>query len=260
MKMRRFIIALQFLTVVPVSIDLREGEPEGSVQAFPLVGFLQGAVLVSCAYVAGVLFPAGIIPLIVLSVYVLSSGGFHLDGLSDTFDALAKRGDRRAKLEAMKDGRTGAIGATSIVFAVLIKYISLEELMDAGAEVFYLSALLMPALSKYAMVGLMRRGRPAKEEGLGRIFTEATDGGALMKAAVMTFFLSGACFYYVYGAEGVIFSAALLAAVYLFMLIFAAFFNKQFGGLTGDTIGAAGELSEVFFLLAVLLWQRLYIS
>ena len=54
-----------------------------------LVGLLQGILLVLTDYVSGIFFHQDLVIAIVLLMLVLSNGGFHLDGLADTFDAIA---------------------------------------------------------------------------------------------------------------------------------------------------------------------------
>jgi cobalamin synthase len=50
-----------------------------------------------------------------------------------------------------------------------------------------------------------------------------------------------------------------MVLLYAFTLLMLRLFKSQFDGLTGDTLGALGELSENVFLLAVVIWSGLYI-
>jgi cobalamin synthase len=50
----------------------------------------------------------------------------------------------------------------------------------------------------------------------------------------------------------------IMAALYVLCLLAVRFFRGQFGGLTGDTLGAVGEIAEIIFLMVVLIWSRLY--
>jgi cobalamin synthase len=53
------------------------------------------------------------------------------------------------------------------------------------------------------------------------------------------------------------FGLAMLGMLYGFGVLFAQFCKKRFGGLTGDTLGALGEASEVIYLIAVATWLGL---
>jgi adenosylcobinamide-GDP ribazoletransferase len=260
--MKMLLIALQFLTILPVRVrgDVSERDMARSAAAFPAVGALQGAVLVGAAIVFGKVFPASLSLALVLLVLVITNGGFHLDGLADTFDALAARGGRERKLSAMKDSSTGAIGVTAIVFSLAIKYLALLGIAEAGRFPFYFSLLLMPMLSKWVMLAGMFHGKPAREDGLGRVFIEGVGArefaagatAAGLFAALPVVLLSAHARWYP-------FAAASLIIIYAGARAWFWFLKRGLGGLTGDTLGAAGELSENFFLLMVLAWSGIYI-
>ena len=46
----------------------------------------------------------------------------------------------------------------------------------------------------------------------------------------------------------------LLAACSLVSFLSAKFCMRRFGGLTGDNFGAINELSEILFLMVVIIW------
>jgi cobalamin synthase len=56
-----------------------------------------------------------------------------------------------------------------------------------------------------------------------------------------------------------LFNAVSMVLLYAFTLLMLRLFRGQFDGLTGDTLGALGELSENVFLFAVVIWSGLYI-
>jgi cobalamin synthase len=53
--------------------------------------------------------------------------------------------------------------------------------------------------------------------------------------------------------------AVAMLVTYALVRMLTSFCRNGFGGHTGDTLGATGELAEIIFLLVVLTWQRLYI-
>lgn len=232
-----------------------------SIAAFPLVGLLQGAMLAGAAYITGLYLPGSVSSVLILLVLVVSSGGFHLDGLSDAFDAIAKRGARGEKLRVMKDGSAGAIGVAAVFLALLLKYLCIESLRassHAGGGMFYYSLFLMPVLSKWAMVVSMFHGKAARAEGLGRLFVEGATAmrfvvsslAALLIVLFFSHFLIRDA-----GATGPFFPELAMAVLYVTGVISAWFSGRQFGGHTGDTLGATGELSEIVFLLTAIIWS-----
>ena len=259
--MKKFFAALQFLTIIPVGNNTipKETHIAKCSSFFVLAGLVQGILLVATSYVAGKIFPADLVAGIILLVLVVSNGGFHLDGLADTFDAIASRGNREKKLAIMKDSTIGPIGVTAIVFSLLFKYLSLINVLLSPSGILFSSLLLMPAVSKWAMVISLFHGKPAREDGLGRMFMNGT---GLKEIAVSTLML-----FIVLMSMGILFSRSLsheqhimyiisVICIYLVCRISVFFFSKQFGGLTGDTLGAISEISEITFLLWVTAWTQ----
>jgi adenosylcobinamide-GDP ribazoletransferase len=250
---------LQFLTIIPVRLkgDVTEAHVARSVVCFPLVGLLQGIVLVAAYLAFGEAFQPGLAVALVLLVQVLLNGGFHLDGLADTFDALACKGDREKRLGVMKDGSIGAIGVTAILFALALKGVALMNINDVCVLCFAL--LAMPVLSKWVMMLSMKRGGPARDDGLGRIFMHGIRGRDVVGATVFVIILMALPF--VFGVRDPIYlvgAGVSLFMIYVLSVMLVKLFSGRFGGLTGDNLGALGEVSEVLFLLTVVGWQRLY--
>ena len=270
LKTTALLLAFQFLTIIPVKKTLAGDEDDiaKSASVFVVVGFLQGILLIAADYVSGIFFHQDLVIAIVLLILVLSNGGFHLDGLADTFDAIAVKSsgdfkkDKEKRLSVMKDGSTGPAGVTAIVFILLLKYLALKNLSHFLPFTYYSSLLLMPVFSKWAMVVSMLHGRAAREDGLGKIFMNKT---GFKEAAISTLLLilililiQTLSSRYALGNQHV-FYAILFGVLYSFCRISVYFFNKKFGGLTGDTLGAISELTEIAFLFMVIIWSRLSI-
>lgn len=261
---RQILVAFQFLTIIPVKKDLAANENDiaKSASFFVLVGLFQGILLVSTEYLSGIFFHHELVIAIVLLMLVLSNGGFHLDGLADTFDALAVKGDRVKKLAIMKDSTIGPIGVISIIFALALKYLALKNLSHLLTFTYYSALIMMPIMPKWAMVLSMFHGSPAREDGLGRIFINRIGVREVAVSTLVLFLvltLPSVFFSRYMPNSQYIFYAVLLAAIYLLCRICVIFFNKKFGGLTGDTLGAISELTEIIFLLTVIVWSRLFI-
>jgi len=265
--MKKLLIALQFLTIIPVRRDIKVNESDitKSSSLFVLVGLIQGLILITTDYLAGRVFHSDLVTGIILLVYVLSNGGFHLDGLADTFDAIAAKSedspaaDKQKRLLILKDTTTGPVGVTAIVFAIGLKYLSLKNLTHFLPFTYYSSLFLLPVIPKWTMVVSMFYGKPAREDGLGRIFINKI---RLKEIVISTMILLLLLIlpqiffsYYVPGGQ-YIFYAVLLATMYFLCRACIHFFHKKLGGLTGDTLGAISEITEVIFLLLVIVWSR----
>ncbi len=264
--MRRFLLAFQFLTIFPVGKieNMSERDVGGSSVFFPAVGAVQGTLTALWAATCLKIFPVELANGLVILVTVIINGGLHLDGLADTFDAIASRKDRKKKLEIMKDSSIGPFGVTAIVITILLKYTSLNALHSfPDRNTYYLSLLLMPVFSRWTMVAAIFHARSARQEGLGQMFIVHTGIKELTGATAYLLISIGAALVFSNKFLNAPFQIAAfmpgLPLLYVFCAIAVRFSNRNFGGMTGDTFGAVSEISEILFLLSVVLWSQSYI-
>jgi len=270
--MRQFLLALQFLTIVPVKVSgtVTGKDMSGSAAFFPLAGVLQGLLAVCVALVSAAFFSPEITSGLVLLALIVSNGGFHLDGLADTFDALSvksggdRAADREKKLRVMKDSTTGAIGVTAIVMALLLKFLFLNNVISSSPSPgCYAFLFLMPVFSKWGMILNMYHGTSARPDGLGKMFIENITGGSvLLASSILAAFYFAADRLYLhatFGTRTTMLFFALIVVFFIFRILSARFFQSRFGGITGDTLGAAGEISEILFLMVTSLWLQRFI-
>ncbi len=239
--------AFLFLTILPFPFfketECLEEDVGKSTAFFPLVGLIKGLILYWVYLILGGLYPEEVVAVLVLIVYVAITGAFHLDGLSDTFDALASRKDREDCLRIMKDSTSGPVGSVSVLLALLLKAVLFYIAIKKGhAE----ALIVFSVAGAWSMVVSMYYGRAAKTEGLGYLFISYT-GRKQYYVATSIMLLSVlfmASFYR--GLSSVL--VCLLGA-----LLLTALFSRRFGGLTGDTLGTVAEVNELIFLLFYLL-------
>ncbi len=259
------LLAIQFLTIIPIRLkgEITERQVSSSGAFFPLAGAFQGLVASLGAMVLAPVFPIEVVCGLALLLLIGTNGGFHLDGLADTFDALGVKSsgddeaDRQKRLSVMKDSATGAIGVTAIVMAVLLKYLliaSLFEKYEPKSAAYLL--FLMPVFSRWAMIPVMAHGRPAREGGLGKMFVDGTGPKTVIFASLLllTIYALAALLMRVHGISGVVGFACLSGlSLYAFGLLWLRLCRRKFGGLTGDTVGAVGEICDLWFLVIALL-------
>ncbi|MDP1853926.1 MAG: adenosylcobinamide-GDP ribazoletransferase [Candidatus Omnitrophota bacterium] len=243
-----FLAALQFLTIIPINTKgIREKDIVNSCIFFPLAGLFIGLILfivykplASFLYVSPLLSSA-----IVVIFLAVITGGLHLDGLADTFDALSANRDKAGKLEVMRDSRIGTMGVLSLTSVIALKILLLSEIDTFNK----FSALLsMCILSRWAQVFCMRRFIYARHSGKAKVFFSGMTkrifllaGFIALLAVVMLLRLNG-----IY----------LFVFVTIFAFLLGKLFSSRFGGLTGDIIGAINEISEVLVLFILIVLNR----
>jgi adenosylcobinamide-GDP ribazoletransferase len=261
---RKIILASQFLTILPVK-DMGETSPEEmgkTTSAFPFVGFWEGVLLTFSASVFMEFFPAELTSALLVLILVIMNGGLHLDGLSDTFDALASGGDSENKLTVMRDSAVGPLGVVSIVMVLLLKYVLLNALFFHTPPPVYSSVVVsLPILSRWTMVVAAFHGRPARGDGLGKLFLEHTGVKQFVVATVAALLLTGmVCTVVVQFPLYIFYLMFAIPVLYGFSFMAVLFCNRVFGGMTGDTFGAVNEIAVLIFILTTVIWAQQFIS
>jgi len=230
-----FLEAVRFLTVIP--LPSRKPPTAGAMVGsayFPLVGVLIGGLLVLASRLLTRLWSAQLVNAVLVVIWVGLTGGMHLDGLADVSDAMLSRGTRAQKLAIMKDSSVGAFGALAVFCTLLLKVSFLTEL----STTIQLQALaLAPALGRWALVQAAFFYPAAREEGMGRLFSEQVRG----KDFVIATLLVGGLAFLLLRFWGV----AVFGGIWLMATLINRSFSRALGGLTGDTYGALCEISEV---------------
>lgn len=237
--MTPFWIALQFLTVLPIELkQIPTVKQNGqSVLFYPLVGLLIGLILFGLSILL-VKLPIILAATIILVIWIWLTGGLHLDGLADTADAwVGGFGDRERILKIMKDPSCGPIGVLSLVIVCLMKFSALYVLLEQRLSAFL---ILIPMLGRSVPLFLFLTTRYVRANGLGRSITDSIPKTLAWMVFVIT--LALLCAFKWMGLVALI--SCLLLLVYLRFL-----FIKRIGGITGDTVGAAIELSETGLIL-----------
>ncbi len=269
--MKQLALAFQFLTIIPIKVsgEVSARDLSRSAVFFPVVGAFQGLLAACAAALLITIFPEEIVSGLVIAVLIIINGGFHLDGLADTFDALAVKScgnneaDMERRLSVMKDSSTGAIGVVAIVLVILLKYLFIKDLIFHTPISVLISLLfVMPVYSRWAMVPALYHGTSARKDGLGRTFMDSVGIGTVTSSFLLVALFDLLAFLLFPGPNvAKTFAIYISAAVvlYLFSLLTVRFCKGRFGGVTGDNFGAISEISEIIFLMVTSLWLQHFI-
>ena len=174
--------AVAFLTRLPVASHRTGGTRTGAA-AFGLVGAVLGLIAAIPLAVLGS-FHALLASIAAVALLALLDGGLHLDGLADTFDALAAPGD--AAERARTDPRAGIAGVVAIVAVLGLDVAALAELATRdgwrAAIVLVAAVTVCRAVAPAWAVTVGRRWRPA--DGLGAWFAGSTTTVEAVVAAI----------------------------------------------------------------------------
>lgn len=237
--MTSLLLALQFLTIIPVKIKkFEESKLVVSIMFFPVIGFFIAILLAAMNNLFLYLgFDNFVINIILVVALVLITAGMHLDGLSDTFDAISSGKSKEDMLAIMRDPRSGAMGVLSIICVLLLKISFLSSI----ASVYKIGALiLMCVLGRWSLVFLLFMFPYARKAGKAKIFSEGINLRIFIAATVF----SSSCAIVFLGINGL----SIMVLAMLVAFLFGKFMVKKIEGITGDSLGAACELVEVVVL------------
>ena len=242
--MNSFLIALQFITIIPVKKDLNYSEKNiaRSMLYYPLIGTIIGIILVLVNMVGSHLLPDLVRDSLLLIFFVLLSGGIHFDGLADSFDGLFGGNNKKQILKIMGDSNVGVYGVLAVVLILILKFTLLTEL-PSGLRNAVL--IIVPTISRCAMVWAVYLFPYAKKEGFGKAFKLYLSKKEAWAVALYTTIITLTLLF----LQGIV----LLVIAFGGLWLFGSFLVKKIDGLTGDNYGALNEIMEVLVLLVIIL-------
>ena len=240
----KFLAALSFLTVIPLP-RRREVSPEQvgrSIGYFPVVGIIIGLILAGLYWLLRLVLPSAVVSGLLLVCLVVLTGGLHLDGFVDTCDGIAGHKTPEARWQVMRDSRAGAFGIVGVCCLLIVKYVSLNSVPDS---LMMMTLVLMPVVSRWAMVYAVFAYPYARPSGLGKVFKQAASQRRLAIATLVALAVAIPWF----RLAGLV----IMLGVWVIVVAMAAYLKRKFSGLTGDTYGAINEVAEVGVLILVCL-------
>jgi adenosylcobinamide-GDP ribazoletransferase len=250
-------MALGTLTALPVRPPARvdTAVARTAMLAAPLPGLLLGA-LAGAVLVGGTTLrvPALALAAVAIGLIALATRGLHLDGLADTADGLAASYDRERALGVMRTGDVGPAGAATLLLVLLVQVASLTALAtSSGHGPSWRAGVLVVigVVGGRSVLPLLcaQPWKPARSEGLGAAVVGAVPLPAAIACAVMT--LGALAGVSTVSARGVVHVVVAVVIGWVAAVGLAAHASRRLGGVTGDVLGAAVEISTASTLLAL---------
>jgi adenosylcobinamide-GDP ribazoletransferase len=234
-------IGLSLCTRLPLgpAAPVGEGDVARASWTFPIAGLLVG---LAAALVYWLAIRLNVAPqpaaALTLAATLLLTGAMHEDGLADTADGLGGS-TRERKLEIMRDSRIGTFGACALAISLLLRWSTIADI----AEPRYVALALISAhvAARACLPAFMHLVPPARPDGLSG--GAGSPPGSSVVAALL---LAALCLLFGFGLTGTVIALLMLA---LIGFVLARIVTKQFGGQTGDVLGAMEQTGESAILL-----------
>jgi adenosylcobinamide-GDP ribazoletransferase len=245
--MHSFLVALAFLTVLPVRFRVLPSPQTVARSRFwyPVVGVLLGAALGTWTALTAAWLSPPLAAFVVLAAWVGLTGALHLDGFCDLCDGLFGGHTPEDRLRVMKDPHLGTFALTGGVLLLLGKFVALQEVI--GKLAFRGPWLVAAAVvtARCLILGVAAAARYPRPDGTGKALVEGT---RWWEAGPFTAIAAGASYCLTPSVSPVLalgpFGGACLVVAGLMLLCV-----RRLGGVTGDCLGGAIESAELVFLL-----------
>jgi adenosylcobinamide-GDP ribazoletransferase len=242
-----FFATVMFFTRIPIKWSFFSDKPPNLTKAawaFPLVGILTGVL-------SGVLgdfliflgLPIFLCCIIAITLSVILTGAFHEDGLADTADGLGAGGSPERINKIIHDSRLGTYGVVALILGLLTRLGLLLTLIEYGYSLVSILSVGF-ASGKLAIIfsrNFFNNSRFVKMGSVVGIIANknlfiATVIWALPTLIIFPFY-------------GILLGGILMAFI---ISIIGLKSKKALGGISGDILGAIAFLTELVFLLGII--------
>jgi adenosylcobinamide-GDP ribazoletransferase len=246
-QVQLFFLALSFFSRIPIpsSTPYSSQRMNRAGRYFPLVGALLGLICASAHYLLDKVLAADVAVFLTMCFSLLLTGAFHEDGLADMADGVGGGMTVEKRLSIMKDSRLGTYGVTTLVMALLGKFLLLSNLAQwTSLFMVWITAYTLSRSVAASLISALPYVSDADNSKSKPLASSQT------KPELAFIILCGVVPLIVWPWQVV---GLLVLVAVLFRFTFKNWLKRRLGGFTGDCLGAAQQLMELCCYLVLLI-------
>jgi adenosylcobinamide-GDP ribazoletransferase len=237
---------ISFLTIIPIG-KLSKGIGLENISKnmflFPFVGLLIGLLTIPAVLISFYFFNQFVSAFIIIIFLIILTGIHHTDALADFADGIMVRGNKDKKYNVMHDPRIGAAGAVAVSGYLIGMVIAISSI--TSLDRLMIAIILSEIMSKYSMV-LQSHYCESAWEGYSSLFTKNMKSKKKMAiATIITIVLIAL----ISNMSVIGLQIFIVGIICCFIVIYIS--KKNFGGITGDVMGATNEIVRLCSLLSL---------
>jgi len=237
---------ISFLTIIPIGKFGKSDSLDNiskKMFLFPFIGLLIGLLTIPVVLISFYLFNQFVSAFIVTIFIIVLTGIHHTDALADFADGIMVRGNKEKKYNVMHDPRIGAAGTVAISGYVIGMVIAISSI--TSLDRLMVAIILSEIMSKYSMV-LQSHYCESAWDGYSSLFTKNMKSKKKMAiATIITIVL----IVLISNMSVIGLQIFIVGIICCFIIIYIS--KKNFGGITGDVMGATNELVRLCSLLSL---------
>ncbi len=246
MVFKSIVEIISFLTIIPIG-KLSKGIGLENISKnmflFPFVGLLIGLLTIPVVLISFYFFNQFVSAFIVIIFLIILTGIHHTDALADFADGIMVRGNKDKKYDVMHDPRIGAAGTVAVSGYLIGMVIAISSI--TSLDRLMIAIILSEIMSKYSMV-LQSHYCESAWEGYSSLFTKNMKSKKKMAiATIITIVLIAL----ISNMSVIGLQIFIVGIICCFIIIYIS--KKNFGGITGDVMGATNEIVRLCSLLSL---------
>jgi adenosylcobinamide-GDP ribazoletransferase len=236
---------ISFLTIIPVYKISKNNDLENiskNMYLFPIIGLAIGVLTIPIAIISFYFFNHLISGFIITNFFLIITGLHHTDALADFADGIMVKGDKERKYKVIHDPAIGAAGVLAIISYFIGMTVTISSY--SGIERLIVSLLISEVIAKYAMV-LQAYFSQSAWEGYSSLFTKNMKSSRkIIISTIITLILIISIGQMIPLTLMQVFITGIICC---FIIMFIS--KKNFGGVTGDVMGATNEIVRLCCLI-----------